>query len=137
MKRLLAIVAALCVMGALYAVTAPAGQQGASAAKVAQLSRQVKTLNRHVKKLNRRVNTLSTRVNTMSVTIKDIKNTAIKIGKIIVCFTKPVPVNQYPGYATVAGTSTTALDVAHSGDPVSSYLLALHPLCIPGLSASR
>jgi outer membrane murein-binding lipoprotein Lpp len=133
MKRFVAILAALCTLVAVYAVTAPAGQQAVSTAKFAKLNRQVKTLNKRVNKLNRRVNKLNRQQAATSASLDSVKSEAVKIGKMILCFSTPVPVNRYPGYATVGGTSATALDVAHSGDPVSSYLLAVHPLCLAGL----
>ena len=67
MKRLAVVLAAALVAVAIYAVTAPAGQQAVSPKRVAALEKKVSQLQKSVKTLNTFMNCLNKQVAGLSL----------------------------------------------------------------------
>lgn len=107
MKIIALVVTVAVAVIVLTAVTsAPASQEDA----VTRLTKRVTTLEKKVKTLNSDLNLVA--------------------GVLVGCaMGKTVSANQYSGYT---GTQATAIDVTHTGDPPTSFLLAADsdPTCI-------
>jgi hypothetical protein len=107
MKRLLLVSLAAAVVGAaLYATTAPAGQQAVTPAQF---------------------NALKKRVTADEKKIKDIE------GALAACLNGAVPAARYTGYVGVDSQNTpfvtTAIDVVDQGDQPTMYLLDVGAAC--------
>jgi hypothetical protein len=119
MKRLLVLVAVAFGAVALYAVTAPAGQQAVTPGQFAALTRRVSTLE------------------------KDLKKTKATLNTVVACtLVKAVPVSEYGGttagylYKQPDGTQgiVTALDLTDTGDTADYWVLTTSQACVTAIN---
>jgi hypothetical protein len=114
MKRFVLVSLAAAVLGAaLYATTAPAGQQAVTPAQF---------------------NALKKRVAADEKKIKDIE------GVLGTCFNGAVPAARYTGYVGVDSQNnpivTTALDVTDQGDQPTMFLLDIGSACAQAIGGA-
>ena len=115
MKRLLVLVAVAFGAVALYAVTAPAGQQVVTPGQFAALTKRVSTLE------------------------KDLKKTSTTLSAVRACtIVKAVPLSEYGGYvyqpSTGAQTTVTALDLTETGDTADYWFLTTSQACVTAIN---
>ena len=112
MKRLAVVLAAALVAVAIYAVTAPAGQQAVSPKRVAALEKKVSQLQKSVKTLNTFMNCLNKQV----AGLTSYGNPSAGQGYI---------------YRTGQGDGpTTALDLSGQGEQPQFFVPAVESSCV-------
>jgi hypothetical protein len=114
MKRLVVVLAAALVAVAIYAVTAPAGQQAVSPKRVSALEKKVATLQKSIRTLNTFMNCL----NKQAVAMASYGNP-----------------NSGQGYLYSPGQGqqpvlTTGVDLVAQGEPVQFFVPAVETNCV-------